>query len=39
MLIVRLVEALLKDEAGRTPLHEVGRRRCMQVRQRGAARG
>ena len=31
-LIIRLVEALLRDEAGRTPLHEVARRRCMQVR-------
>lgn len=33
-LIIRLVDALLKDEGGRTPLHEVARRRCMQVRQR-----
>lgn len=33
-LIVRLVEALLQDEGGRTPLHEVARRRCMQVRAR-----
>jgi len=30
-LIIRLVEALLADEGGRTPLHEVARRRCMQV--------
>jgi hypothetical protein len=30
-LIIRLVEALLRDEAGRTPLHEVARRRCMQA--------
>ena len=34
-LIIRLVEALLRDEAGRTPLHEVARRRCMQVRPGG----
>lgn len=36
-LIIRLVEALLQDEGGRTPLHEVARRRCMQVRAAGAA--
>jgi ankyrin repeat protein len=29
-LIIRLVDALLGDTAGRTPLHEVARRRCMQ---------
>jgi cytohesin len=29
-LIIRLVGALLEDTAGRTPLHEVARRRCMQ---------
>lgn len=29
-LIIRLVESLLDDEDGRTPLHEVARRRCMQ---------
>jgi hypothetical protein len=31
-LIIRLVDALLADGEGRTPLHEVARRRCMQVR-------
>ena len=36
-LIIRLVEALLQDEGGRTPLHEVARRRCMQVRRHGPA--
>lgn len=30
-LILKLVAALLKDEGGRTPLHEIARRRCMQV--------
>ena len=30
-LIRRLVTALLKDEGGTTPLHEVARRQCMQV--------
>ena len=34
-LIIRLVEALLQDEGGRTPLHEVARRRCMQARRDG----
>ncbi|CAL8467651.1 g7189 [Coccomyxa elongata] len=29
-LILKLVEALLKDEGGKTPLHEIARRRCMQ---------
>jgi ankyrin repeat protein len=29
-LIIRLVDALLEDENGRTPLHQVARRRCMQ---------
>ncbi|KAK9816633.1 hypothetical protein WJX72_003077 [[Myrmecia] bisecta] len=29
-LIMKLVNALLKDEKGTTPLHEVARRRCMQ---------
>ena len=31
-LIRKLVTALLKDEGGTTPLHEVARRQCMQVR-------
>ena len=30
-LIRKLVSALLKDEGGTTPLHEVARRQCMQV--------
>lgn len=30
-LIRKLVTALLKDEGGTTPLHEVARRQCMQV--------
>lgn len=30
-LITRLVDALLRDGEGITPLHEVARRRCMQV--------
>ena len=30
-LILRLVAALLKDEGGKTPLHEIARRQCMQV--------
>jgi ankyrin repeat protein len=30
-LIVKLVNALLKDESGATPLHVVARQRCMQV--------
>lgn len=30
-LILKLVDALLKDEGGRTPLHEIARRRCMQA--------
>ena len=30
-LITRLVDALLQDGEGITPLHEVARRRCMQV--------
>ena len=30
-LIRKLVTALLKDEGGATPLHEVARRQCMQV--------
>lgn len=30
-LILKLVEALLKDEGGKTPLHEIARRRCMQA--------
>lgn len=30
-LITRLVNALLRDGEGVTPLHEVARRRCMQV--------
>lgn len=29
-LIIRLVDALLEDVNGKTPLHEVARRRCMQ---------
>ena len=29
-LILRLVQSLLEDTEGRTPLHEVARRRCMQ---------
>ena len=37
-LIIRLVEALLEDEGGRTPLHEVARRRCMQVGAGGGGR-
>ena len=32
-LIRKLVTALLKDEGGTTPLHEVARRQCMQVGQ------
>ena len=32
-LIRNLVTALLKDEGGTTPLHEVARRQCMQVGQ------
>jgi ankyrin repeat protein len=32
-LIMRLVGALLRDTGGATPLHEVARRRCMQVRR------
>lgn len=31
-LIMKLVNALLRDEHGTTPLHEVARRQCMQVR-------
>ena len=31
-LIRKLVTALLKDEGGTTPLHEVARRQCMQAR-------
>ena len=30
-LIVKLVNALLKDESGATPLHVVARQHCMQV--------
>ncbi len=30
-LILKLVNALLKDEHGATPLHVVARQRCMQV--------
>jgi hypothetical protein len=37
-LILKLVAALLKDEGGRTPLHEIARRRCMQVRLRAVPR-
>lgn len=36
-LILKLVAALLKDEGGRTPLHEIARRRCMQVRERASS--
>lgn len=35
-LITRLVDALLRDGEGVTPLHEVARRRCMQVCNPGA---
>lgn len=31
-LILMLVSALLKDEQGTTPLHEIARRKCLQVR-------
>ncbi len=34
-LIRKLVTALLKDEGGTTPLHEVARRQCMQVGENG----
>ena len=30
-LILMLVSALLKDEQGTTPLHEIARRKCLQV--------
>ncbi len=33
-LILKLVAALLKDEGGKTPLHEIARRQCMQVPHR-----
>ena len=33
-LIRKLVTALLKDEGGTTPLHEMARRQCMQASQK-----